>query len=136
MHQNQRKNKQEAKNWIVQYRKYYFRYIIYYRGTKTHKEETERKGVTLFLMQQRRVFFLYESFATVYCPTVHMFPTIKQLSVRRSYTNRTGINLCQQTRARRPDSLCGLVQSLCSILPLHTQPHISAVSNSVSAFHR
>lgn len=63
-----------------------------------------------------------------------MFPTIKQLSVRQSYIIGTWINLCQQTRAHRPDSLCGLVQSLCSILPLHTQPHISTVSHSVSVF--
>lgn len=80
--------------------------------------------------------FLFESFATVYCTTVHMFPTIKQLSVRQSYTNGTRINLCQQTRAHRPDSLCGLVQSLCSILPPHTQVYISTVSDSVSALRR
>lgn len=45
----------------------------------------------------------------------------------------TGLGLTSANRqgARRPDSLCGLVQSLCSILPLRTQPHISPVSDSV-----
>lgn len=41
--------------------------------------------------------FPFKSFATVYCPTVHMFPSIQHLSVRQSSTNGTGINLCQQT---------------------------------------
>lgn len=46
-----------------------------------------------------------------------MFPTVKRLFVRQSYTIGTRINLCQQTRAHRLDGLCGLVQSSCSILP-------------------
>ena len=65
-----------------------------------------------------------------------MFPSIQHLSVRQSSTNGAGINLCQQTGALRPDGLCGLVQSLCGILPLHTQAHISVVSDSVRAFRR
>lgn len=103
------------------------------RGIKTHGEELEKKE-WLTQSAEESFVFLFESVATVYCPTVHMFPSIEQLSVGQSCTIGTWINLCQQTRAHRPNSLCGLMQSLCRILPPHAQPHISTVSYSVSAF--
>lgn len=86
------------------------------------------------LNQQRRVLCFSPSLLplSIVLLSICFLPSSSYLS--DSYTIGTWINLCQQTRAHRPDSLCGLVQSLCSILPLHTQPHISTVSHSVSAF--
>lgn len=77
----------------------------------TMESETNKEAVSsLFHIQHQWVLF-----ATVFCPTVHMFPTIKQLSLPKS---STGINSCQ-SRMCGLVSLGGLVQSLSSILPSH-----------------
>lgn len=107
------------------------------KGSKTHKEEVKRKGVTLFLISRGEVcvsFWVFCHCLLSYCPYVSYHPAV--ICQTELYCHGTGINLCQPTRARWPDGLCGLVQPLCSILPLHTQPHISALSDSVPAFQR